>query len=205
MNPYDILNIDPTDDKMAIRRAYVREAKMHHPDQGGDRNHFENIQLAYELLVKGNFDAESIETEVRLPLADFLYGCVATAGVFVEGSGAHIIKFNVPEKTIPGTRIEFLDHSTKRRVRVILHEDQSKDFTRLDSSIIIRRTINNREAKAGRHVKIQNFDGLEHTVNVSPETTADRLIFHINGAGFIDKETKERGNLTVIIEVNKGN
>jgi DnaJ-class molecular chaperone len=205
MNPYDILNIDPTDDKMAIRRAYVREAKIHHPDQGGDRNHFENIQTAYELLVKGNFDAETVETEVRLSLVDFLYGCVATAGVFIEGQGGHIIKFRVPEKTIPGTKIEFLDHSTKRRVRVTLYEDQSKDFSRLDSSIVIRRTINTHEAKVGRDVQIENFDGQTHIVNVSPETTADRLIYHVNGAGFIDKETRDRGNLTIIIEVNKGN
>jgi|SRR6056297_200218 len=204
MNPYDILNITPTNDKMAIRRAYVREAKTHHPDQGGDRNHFEKIQLAYELLVKGNFDKDVIETEVRLPLVDFLYGCVATAVLYI-GEISHIISFKVPEKTIPGTKIEFLDHSTKRRVHVTLYEDQSKDFTRLDSSIIVRRTINSYEAKEGLDIQIQNFDGLDYTVNISPETTADRLIFHVDGAGFIDKETRERGNLSIIIEVNKGN
>lgn len=204
MNPYDILKIDPTNDKMAIRRAYVREAKLHHPDKGGDRNHFEDIQLAYDSLIKGSFDDKVIETEVRLPLVDFLFGCIATIGVSIEGSG-HIIKFSVPEKTIPGTTIEFLDHSTKRRVRVTLYEDQSKDFTRLDSSIVLRRTINSYEARTGCNIQVQNFDGQMHTVNVSPETTADRLIYNIQDAGFIDKETRERGNLTIIIEVNKGN
>lgn len=202
MNPYDILNIEPTLDKMAIRRAYVRETKIHHPDQGGDPNHFQNIQIAYHSLINNKHSNEIIETEVRIPLADFLYGCVATAAVKIDGAD-RIIKFTVPEKTYPGTQIEFVDISTKRRIRVTLHEDHSENISRLDTNIIIRRTINTREAEAGRKITIQNYDGQQHTVSVSPETTADRLIYHVKGAGFIDKESRDRGDLTIIIEVTK--
>ena len=202
MSPYEILNIEPTLDKMAIRRAYVRETKIHHPDQGGDANHFQKIQLAYQQLIKGKYNKEIVETEVRIPLADFLYGCVATAAVKVDGT-PHIIKFTVPEKTYPGTQIEFVDVSTERRIRVTLYEDHSENISRLDTNIIIRRTINTHEAQEGRKITLQNYDGQEHTVSVSPETTADRLIFHVKGAGFIDKETKDRGDLTIIIEVTK--
>jgi len=121
MNLYDILNINPTSDKMAIRRAYVREAKIHHPDHGGAPTHFQKIQLAYHSLINDKHKNEVIETEVRIPLVDFLYGCVATAAVKISGSD-HIIKFTVPEKTYPGTQIEFFDISTKRRIRVKLYE-----------------------------------------------------------------------------------
>lgn len=202
MNPYDILNIEPTLDKMAIRRAYVRETKIHHPDQGGDPNHFGNIQLAYHSLINNKHSNEIIETEVRIPLADFLYGCVATAAVKIDGDD-RIIKFTVPEKTYPGTQIKFVDPLTKKNIRVMLYEKQIENVSRLDTNIIICRTINTDEAEAGCTITIQNYDGHQHTVSVSPKTTANRLTYYVRGAGFIDRKSQNRGDLTIIIEVTK--
>lgn len=203
MNPYKILNIEPTDDKMAIRRAYVREAKKHHPDQGGDAEHFQDIQYAYEILINNRYEPEVIESDVRLSLYDLMYGCIATAFIDIGDQGI-LVEFRVPPYTYPGTSIEFYDkRSTYQKIRVTLLESYTNKYTRLDSSILIRHPINKFEADAGTDIEIINFDGLIHTVNVSPKTTADRLIYHIPGAGFFDKSSKVRGDLTIIVEVNK--
>lgn len=204
MNPFEVLNIEPTRDKMAIRRAYVRETKIHHPDHGGDPEHFYSIQRAYEILVGGQKPAALvIEDEVRLELADLMYGCVATAIIDV-GRSNKVIEFDVPPYTYPGTTIEFFDKgSTTERIRVKLLENHKEEYTRLDSSIVVQRQINTTEAKNGISLEIENFDGEKHTVTVSPETTANKLIFHVNGAGFFSKHSKVRGDLTVIVEVKK--
>lgn len=201
MNPFKILNLEPTEDKMAIRRAYVREAKQHHPDQGGNSEHFQDIQYAYELLVNNRYEPEVIESDVRLSLFDLMNGCIATAIIDI-GEKNLLIEFRVPPYTYPGTSIEFYDkRSTYKKIRVTLLESHTNEYTRLDSSVVIRRSINKFEATVGIDLEIVNFDGNAHTVKASPNTTADRLIYHISGAGFFDKNSKVRGDLTIIVEV----
>jgi len=189
---------------MTIRRAYVREAKLHHPDQGGDEGHFRLIQKAYEGLINNDFDVEILETDVALDLKDFLLGCTAVAviknGVF-KGTA---IEFKVPAYTYPGTVLEFHDSGlTDKLVRVKLFEAKQDHYTRLGSSIVSKHKINMLEAELGKEIEVTNFDDKSYKIRVSPETTADRLIYNFEGAGFYDKLTKVRGNFTVVVEVDK--
>lgn len=48
---YDILGVahDATEDQ--IKQAYKKLAREHHPDKGGDKAKFQEIQHAYETLV----------------------------------------------------------------------------------------------------------------------------------------------------------
>lgn len=201
--PYEILNIDPTKDKMAIRRAYVREMKKHHPDHGGDPHQFRLIQDAYDDLINNRYKEDVIVTEVSLPLINFMVGCTATIKLQRGPYKDMVFEFEVPPITYPGTSVEFYDrNSTRRKIRVKLHEQITNAYTRLDSSVIIRRQINTSEATKGHTLNIENFDGTTHTVTISPNTTADRLIFHIAGSGFYERDKTERGNLTIIVEVN---
>ena len=204
MNPFQILEIDPTEDKMAIRRAYVRECKKHHPDAGGDSEHFQRIQIAYDGLVNNKFDIAVIETDVAVDLVDLLNGCIATViiknGVFMGTE----IEFRIPPYTYPGTIIEFYDSgSTNKLIRVRLNEVKTESYTRLDSNVVVRHTINMLEAELGKTIEVTNFDNKVHTIKVSPETTADRLIYSFSGEGFYDKNSRIRGNLTVIVEIDK--
>lgn len=204
MNPYAVLNIDPTDDKMAIRRAYVRECKLHHPDTGGDAGHFRLIQKAYEGLINNEFQTELIETEVGLLLHEFLYGCDAVAVVKNGTYKGITFEFKVPPMSWPGQKLEFQDDGlTDATVRVKLVEIKTDEYTRLDSNIVIRCPINTLEAELGKEIEVTNFDKTKYQIRVSPETTADRLIYSFPGAGFYDKTTKQRGNLTVMVEVDK--
>jgi DnaJ-class molecular chaperone len=47
---YRILGVERGADSDAIKRAYRRMASQHHPDKGGDKQRFQDIQKAYEIL-----------------------------------------------------------------------------------------------------------------------------------------------------------
>jgi curved DNA-binding protein len=49
-NPYQILGVDRNATADEIKRAYRRLASKHHPDKGGDKAKFQEIQAAYEQL-----------------------------------------------------------------------------------------------------------------------------------------------------------
>lgn len=50
MNYYEILGIDKNADQNQIKKAYRDLVKKHHPDRGGDPEHFKKINEAYEIL-----------------------------------------------------------------------------------------------------------------------------------------------------------
>lgn len=47
---YNILGVDKNADYSTIKKAYFKLAKTHHPDRGGDKDKFQEIQGAYEVL-----------------------------------------------------------------------------------------------------------------------------------------------------------
>lgn len=205
MNPFEVLQIPPTQDKMAIRRAFVAECKKHHPDaNGSDGVQLQRIQEAYETLVNHDLRAEVIETSVTLELKDFLYGCVAQAVILKGPLRGAEIEFRVPPYTYPGDTIEFFDkRSTRKTIRVKLHENTKSGHVRLGANIVIKRSINVLEAELGKTIQVRNFDGRDYQVKISPETTADRLVFTFNNAGFYEKNTETRQQLTVIVSVEQ--
>ena len=53
-NPYQTLGVDRNAAPDEIKRAYRRLASQHHPDKGGDKAKFQEIQSAYDLLTNPN-------------------------------------------------------------------------------------------------------------------------------------------------------
>lgn len=49
-NPYDSLGVPKDAPPEAIRAAYRKKARQHHPDKGGKVAEFQNIQVAYDVL-----------------------------------------------------------------------------------------------------------------------------------------------------------
>nr|WP_282594622.1 J domain-containing protein [Halomarina salina] len=47
---YGILDLDPSADQSAVRRAYRERVKETHPDRGGDEEEFKRVTAAYERL-----------------------------------------------------------------------------------------------------------------------------------------------------------
>ena len=52
MNPYKILRIDKNYDEKSLKTAYIRMAMKTHPDKGGDKDEFQQVTIAYTLLLK---------------------------------------------------------------------------------------------------------------------------------------------------------
>jgi DnaJ-class molecular chaperone len=205
MTPFTVLGIAPTHDKMAIRRAFVREMKLHHPDQGGDAEQVQLIQAAYTQLITRIPVKQGtvIKTDMVMSLNDLLTGCIATAVIKTGLHKGTAFEFRVPPMTYPGTVIEFNDNLTAKKICVKLNELITHEYTRLDESIVITHTINTLEAELGTSIEVINFNNLTYNVTVSPGTTADRLIYNFTGDGFYDNQSRIRGNLTVIVEVDK--
>jgi len=51
---YDILGVAKTDNNTAIKKAYFKLARIHHPDKGGNPELFKEISKAYEILTDDN-------------------------------------------------------------------------------------------------------------------------------------------------------
>jgi len=49
-NPYETLGVDRNATPDQIKRAYRKLAGQHHPDKGGDKARFQEVQAAYDLL-----------------------------------------------------------------------------------------------------------------------------------------------------------
>lgn len=50
MNYYEILGVDKNASQDDIKRAYRKMASLHHPDKGGDKSKFQEVQQAYSIL-----------------------------------------------------------------------------------------------------------------------------------------------------------
>ena len=49
---WEVLGVEKTADNSTIRAAFIRLAKIHHPDAGGDAVVFDQVQKAYDMAIK---------------------------------------------------------------------------------------------------------------------------------------------------------
>ncbi|KPN31184.1 ferredoxin-1 [Halolamina pelagica] len=56
MDPFDVLGVDPDADDAEISRAYRQRVKETHPDQGGSREAFMQLQQAYAAVREGKVE-----------------------------------------------------------------------------------------------------------------------------------------------------
>jgi curved DNA-binding protein CbpA len=73
MNPYSILGIDKNYTEESLKKAYIRKAVKTHPDKGGDKDAFQQVTIAYTLLLKklGEKDSDRQHYELKRGHEDY--------------------------------------------------------------------------------------------------------------------------------------
>ena len=59
LNPYKILNIPKNFDEKVLKKAYLKMAMKTHPDRGGTQEQFQQVSIAYTVLLKKIKDREN--------------------------------------------------------------------------------------------------------------------------------------------------
>ena len=151
-DPYAILGVQRTDDAKAIRAAYRKLAKTHHPDlnpgQADALERFKDISVAYELLAdadkrakfdRGEIDASGNEVHKEQPFyRDFSDGHGRYAGsvepddldsIFAQAFGARGGRgFNARGRDAHYTlTVSFLDAATGTTRRIAMPEGRTLD------------------------------------------------------------------------------
>ena len=52
LNPYKILGIGKNYDEKTLKKAYLKKAMVTHPDRGGSQLEFQQVSIAYTVLLK---------------------------------------------------------------------------------------------------------------------------------------------------------
>ena len=91
---YDILGVSSTDSCTTIKKAYLKLARTHHPDKGGDPEKFKEILRASEVLTD----------EKRRRLYDEMPGAV-TGGMQKLVPGAKDEQLERAKEVLKGARI----------------------------------------------------------------------------------------------------
>lgn len=66
MKPHEVLGVRAGATPEELRRAWRRAAASTHPDRGGDRRAFERVAAAYQRLLAGCSDADTVLVVRRL-------------------------------------------------------------------------------------------------------------------------------------------
>jgi curved DNA-binding protein CbpA len=102
MNYYSILGLQQGCSQEEIKKAYRRLASQHHPDKGGDTSTFQNIQAAYEFLLKTKKVAQ--EELSWLPINKYSFYPISVENILVLKTNKDIadyigwLKKNYPVK-----------------------------------------------------------------------------------------------------------
>jgi len=111
MNPYEELNVTVDTDKAAIKKAYKSASSKVHPDkQGGDKEKFQRVKLAYDILSdperKARYDQTGDIEEVK-PKQDPVEQRITQ--LFASMIGESNFSGNVIEKAIDISRSAISD------------------------------------------------------------------------------------------------
>lgn len=113
---YHALGIAKSAPKAAIRKAYLKMSKKHHPDAGGNAEAFRAVSVAYRVLSdderrkkydeSGSFDEASIENERALMLdiiAQHVAAVIQNVGYDVERTSfLEAVRANIRQKIQEG-------------------------------------------------------------------------------------------------------
>lgn len=95
MDPWKLLNLNPTRDKQQIDRAWRKLASIHHPDHGGDPETFKQIRAAYEQALDWDHSKP-----IKIPVTSSLSVSISLKAIEVLRSQYTTVEFEHKGQTI---------------------------------------------------------------------------------------------------------
>lgn len=181
---YDILGLDKSCTVQDIRKRYRELVKKNHPDQGGDQELFELIQLAYDILgnPKKRAEYDELDKQIKQSTTDHLQLKEAAEEFFKSQEATAIKK---PKESVK-----------KDFEKANIELDQRRGFSRkdLDSTL----TSDDATKRLKDMELIRNQDDIED----KPEQLFDKNNFNI---GQFNKAFEEMNRPSDAMVVHKGN
>lgn len=76
MNPYKVLGVSVGVSKTELKSAYRKLARLYHPDNGGNREKYEEVCKAYDMLSNSKVTVPSIKKKHLHHVSLFNYEAV---------------------------------------------------------------------------------------------------------------------------------
>lgn len=133
-NLYEILGIEKTATKKEIKKSYLKLAKLHHPDKGGDPMEFKKINDAYMILsndkLRNHYDEtgqipKNNNDKIISELMQLFFHCIDSFGdniiykdLFTEMINILNLKNNEIKKAISQTESKIKNYqNTQNRIK----------------------------------------------------------------------------------------
>lgn len=195
MDYYSVLGIDRNASNDDIKQAFRRLAREHHPDRGGDENKFKQINEAYTVLndpeSKAQYDFQSSN---RNPFGNgFHQQGNAFHHTFHFGDGfAQFHQNDIFEDMMKNFGFTFQQRQQPMRNR----------------DLNIRCKISLKDSYVGKNMNITYRlpSGIDETVDFNiPPGIDNGQVIKLNGYGDNSIPNVPRGDLTIVIEVDRDN
>ena len=141
MNPFAIFNIAPSAhlDLSEIEDQYKQLAANHHPDKGGDKDTFDEINQAYQILtspakrLKSYLSAMEIEHDPRGTVGNELMDLFMQVASLVQSSEAFIRKKQAAQSALAKALLEPESMSTQSQISKLINQIESAEADQLSA------------------------------------------------------------------------
>lgn len=213
MNPYNVLGISPDATLEQIKVAFKTKAKQYHPDVNTDEGapeKFNQIKEAYDSLLEAeenrvyvHWDLSSLagsvrrkknKTYLKLPitLEEAHFG---TEKIIRDGN--RLIEVEIPQGTIPGTRIQVPSSLYVLDIDVV-----SDDFLIKGTDLYYVKRISAQEYLDSSEVTVNNHIGRSYKVKLNEGFDSTEIIT-IKNAGLYDSSLHSTGSMIIRLAICK--
>ena len=198
-NPWDILNIATSSSQEEIKQAFKKLAMKHHPDRGGSPTEFNRVVLAYEKLRKNTIvpiivTPQTHLVNIKLSIKQQIEGL----DDYIETDTGVILKVAIPS----GSKLDdkYKVNTPEDKYIVNIKELSHKALTRQGLSLIMNITVDLVDAMCGSTLPIVGPCDEQLEVEI-PAGTRDGLVIVVPNKGLVNKLTKKRAGLHIIVNI----
>lgn len=141
MNPFAIFHIAPSVriERENLEASYKSLLAEHHPDQGGDKGTFDQVNQAYQILsspakrLKSYLEQEGIPHDPRGTVGNELMDLFMQVASLVQSTEAFIRKKNAAQSALAKALLEPESMATQSKISKLINEIETAESVQLTS------------------------------------------------------------------------